>query len=67
MGSWKGGGNQFLYFKLPTNDIQQPAFPLEIRLRLESQVGLGLNYICIGKNNEIQTFLDEILKSFQRT
>ena len=35
MGSWKGRGNQYiqfvrvLYFKLPTNGKQLPAFPLE--------------------------------------
>ena len=35
MGSWKGGGNQYiqfvrvLYCKLPTNGKQLPAFPLE--------------------------------------
>ena len=36
MGSWKGRGNQYiqlvkvLYCKLPTNDKQLPAFPLEV-------------------------------------
>ena len=35
-GSWKGRGNQYiqlvkvLYWKLPTNGKQQPAFPLEV-------------------------------------
>ena len=35
MGSWKGRGNQYiefvrdLYYKLPTNGKQLPAFPLE--------------------------------------
>ena len=35
-GSWKGRGNQYiqlikvLYCKLPTNDKQLPAFPLEV-------------------------------------
>ena len=36
-GSWKGGGNRYiqlvkvLYYKLPTNGKQLPAFPLEVR------------------------------------
>ena len=41
-GSWKGRGNQYiqffrvLYCKLPTNDKQLPAFPLEAMLGIES-------------------------------
>ena len=40
-GSWKGRGNQYiefvrdLYCKLPTNDKQLPAFPLEAVLGIE--------------------------------
>ena len=41
MGSWKGGGNQYiefasvLYCKLPTNGKQLPAFPLEAMMGIE--------------------------------
>ena len=37
MGSWEGSGNRYiqlvkgLYCKLPANDKQLPAFPLEVR------------------------------------
>ena len=40
-GSWEGIGNQFiqlvkvLYYKLPTNGKQLPAFPLEVGLGTE--------------------------------
>ena len=43
MGSWKGRGNQniqfvrVLYCKLPTNDKQFPAFPLQGMMGIESQ------------------------------
>ena len=42
-GSWKGRGNQYIQFmrvmycKLPTNDKQLPAFPLEAVLGIEPQ------------------------------
>ena len=42
-GSWKGRGNQYiqfvkvLYCKLPTNDKQLPAFPLEVGTGTEPQ------------------------------
>ena len=41
IGSWKGRGNQYiqfvrvLYYKLPTNGKQLPAFPLEAMLGIE--------------------------------
>ena len=43
MGSWKGRGNQYiqfvrvLYYQLPTNGTQLPAFPLEAVLGIEPQ------------------------------
>ena len=41
MGSWKGRGNQYIefvrdvYYKLPTNGKQLPAFPLEAVMGIE--------------------------------
>ena len=72
MGSWKGRGNKYillvkvLYCKLPTNDKQLPAFPIEVRPGTEPDLRGGRHEcyhfatvapLCLLVNNKEQGVL----------